>query len=801
VLATACVLTAPVSRAQDAPPGPQPDPAATAPTANAPAANAPTASAPAAGSPAPAAAAPVEPALSGGTISDIKVEGNQRIETATVLSYMLVQPGDPFSPERLDRSLKTLYATGLFSDVNLRRDGSTLIVRVTENPIINRVVFEGNRNVTDEQLRSVVTLRSRSVFTPALAQADRQRILDYYAKRGRFAATVEPKTIDLSQNRVDLVFEVHEGAETYISRIAFVGNHAFSEDRLREVINSRESRWWRFLSTSDSYDADRVAFDKELLRRFYLANGYADFEVSDVAAELAPDKSAFFVTFNLREGERYRIGKVSVNTTLPRLDTKSLMSSVELAPGDWYDGDAVERTVSALNTAVQQRGYPFVDVKPRISRDRAKHTVDLVFDIGEAPRVYVERIDINGNTRTKDKVIRREFRLAEGDAFNAELVRRSRQRLQDLGYFNSVQITSQPGSAPDRVILDTAIAEKATGELTIGGGYSSDAGALANVGLREKNLVGTGIDAGIDAVLAQLRSELDLSVTDPYFLDRNLVAGFDLFYVTNNNQDIAQYDERRAGGSLRLGYEFTDHLRQAWTYSLVQRDIYNVATGASLYVQDEAGQSLLSQIGTTLTLDYRDSTVDPHSGYVLRGGADFAGLGGDVHYVRTKMDGTYFVPLDQFTGDTDWGVAVSGGIGYLFTLGYSQKIIDNFFLGGDNLRGFQSGGAGPHAEDGGDSLGGTFIWTQSTELHFPLPISPDIGLSGRAFVDVGALTGVTTIPGGGPVTDYASPRVGAGVGVSWKTPFGLINIDVAEPVVKKPYDQTQLFRFGFGTRF
>lgn len=749
------------------------------------------------GAPASAPAAPLE----GGTISDVRVEGNQRIEAATVRSYMLLQAGDAFSAERLDRSLKTLYATGLFADVNLRREGSVLVVRVTENPIVNRIVFEGNHKLTDEQLRPALTLRSRSVFTPALAQADREHILDIYAKRGRFGATVEPKIIDLDQNRVDVVFEIHEGPETYISRIVFVGNHAFGEGRLREIVGSREARWWRILATTDSYDSDRINFDKELLRRFYLSNGYADFQVTNAAAELAPDKSAFFVTFTLSEGERYRVGKVSVNTTLPRLDPATMKPFVEVASGDWYDGDAVERSVEALDLATQQRGYPFVDVKPRVSRDRAKHIVDLVFDIGEAPRVYVERIDINGNTRTKDKVVRREFRLAEGDAFNAELVRRSRQRLQDLGYFNSVAITTQPGSAPDRVVLNTGIAEKATGELTIGGGYSSDAGALANVGLRERNLVGTGIDASINAVLAQLRSELNLSVTDPYFLDRNLVAGFDLFHVQNNNQNIAQYDERRTGGSIRLGYEFTEHLRQSWTYSIVQRDIYNVQDTASIYVKDEAGNSLLSQLGTTLTLDYRDSTVDPHSGYVVRAGADYAGIGGNVHYVRTKLDGTYFVPLDRFTGTPDWGISVAAGVGNLFSLGYQQKIIDNFFLGGDNLRGFESGGAGPHAEVGGDSLGGSFIWTQSTELHFPLPISPDIGLTGRAFVDIGNLTGVTTIPGAGPITNFSTPRIGAGVGVSWKTPFGLINIDIADPVLKQKYDQTQLFRFGFGTRF
>ncbi len=743
----------------------------------------------------------------GGTITAIKVEGNQRIEEGTIRSYMLVQPGDPFDPDRIDRSLKTLYATGLFQDVTLRRDGSVLVAKVQENPIVNRIAFEGNRKLNDEQLRGELQLRARAVFTPQLAQADRQRLLDLYAKRGRFAATVVPKIIRIDQNRVDVVFEINEGDTTLVSRIAMVGNRAFSENRLREVINSREQAFYRILSTSDQYDPEKINFDKELLRRFYLKNGYADFEVKDATAELSADRKAFFVTFTLSEGERYTVGQVSIDSKLRNLKGEELTPLLQIGTGDTYDGDIVERTTQAIQDAVQNRGYAFVDVKPRIARDRAKKTVDLVFDITEGPRVFVERIDISGNTRTKDKVIRREFRLAEGDAFNAATVRRSRQRLQDLGYFNGVTVTPSPGTAADRAILNTVVDEKATGELTLGGGFSTDAGALVNVGLRERNLVGTGIDASINGVLAQRRSQIDLSITDPYFLDRNLVAGFDLFSVRNNNQDIAAYNESRTGGALRLGYEFNEHLRQAWTYTLVSRNVFNVQDGASIYIQNQKGTSLLSQIGQTLSLDYRDSRTEPHEGFLIRLGTDLAGLGGTARYVRTKLDGTYYIPLERFTGDSDWGIALSAGGGYLAQLGRQEKIIDRFFLGGDNLRGFQSGGAGPHALGLGsnDSIGGRLIYTQSTELRFPLPISADLGLSGRAFVDVGSLSQVTKLGVVNGVdtrvVDSATPRVGTGVGVSWKTPFGLINIDIAQAVVKRQYDQTQVFRFGFGTRF
>ena len=464
------------------------------------------------------------PARTGSTIESIKVEGNERIETGTILSYILVQPGDPFDPDRLDRSLKTLYATGLFQDVRLNREGDTLVVHVVENPLVNRVAFEGNHKLSDDQLRPEMQLKPRAVFTPALAETDRQHILDLYARKGYYDARVDPQIIRLDQNRVDVVFKINDGPSTLIASIAFVGNHAFSEDRLSEVINSREERWWRFLSSADEYDPDRLAFDKELLRRFYLHQGYIDFEILDAKAELSPDRTGFFLTFTVSEGDRYRVGKVTINSQLRNLNGDVLRKDLQLDEGDWYDGDAVSRSADAMERDVRNRGYAFVDVKPRITRDVAKHTVDLAFDVGEGPRVYVERIDIVGNTRTEDKVIRREFRLAEGDAFNAEAVRRSRQRLQDLNYFNAVDIATSPGSAPDKAILTTTIDEKSTGELTLGGGYSTDAGALVDVGLSERNLVGTGINAGINGTLAQRRSSITASVTDPYFLDRNLVS-------------------------------------------------------------------------------------------------------------------------------------------------------------------------------------------------------------------------------------------------------------------------------------
>ena len=751
----------------------------------------------------PAARGPSVPA---GAISAVKVEGNQRIEASTIRSYMLLQAGDVFDQDRLDRSLRTLYATGLFQDVRLSRSGDTLLVNVIENPIVNRIAFEGNRRLNDDQLRTDLQLRPRAVFTPALADADRQRVLDMYAKKGNYDASVEPRIIRLDQNRVDVVFQINDGPSALVSRISVVGNKAFSESRLTEVVNSREQAWWRFLSSSDQYDPERLNFDKELLRRFYLKAGYADFQLLNATAELAPDRNSFFITFNVKEGERYKFGSVKINSQLRNLSGDDLTPVLQFREGDWYDGDLVGRSADKIEEAVHTRGYAFVDVKPRVVRDAEKRTVNLVFDIGEGPKVYIERIDIVGNARTKDKVVRREFRLAEGDASSAEALRRSRTRLADLGYFSNVDMTTQPGSAPDKAVVTASIVEKATGELTLGGGYSTDAGALVDIGLAERNLIGTGVNASINGVLAQKRTSINLSVTDPYFLDRNLVAGADVFLIQTNFLGTQAYDERRTGFALRTGYEFTENLRQVWSYSLVNRKVFNVFNGASAFVRNEAGTTLLSQASQVITLDHRDSRLYPHEGFMVELGADFAGLGGDVNFVRTTLSGAYYIPLESIFGDPEWGIKVAGTAGQLTFLGGRELIIDRFFLGGDNLRGFETGGAGPHDSATGDPLGGRFIWTQTTELRFPLPVSADLGLSGRAFVDVGGLTQASFRNAAKACTSCiieqsGAPRVGAGVGISWKTAFGLINIDLAPFVIKQPRDQTQIFRFGFGTRF
>jgi outer membrane protein insertion porin family len=743
---------------------------------------------------------PVAPAaFAPGAVRGIDVEGNQRIEADTIRSYMLLQPGDQFDADRLDRSLRTLFATGLFRDVRLTRQGDRIRVVVVENPVVNQVAFEGNSRVSDDVIRPEVTLRPRAVFTPQQATSDRQRILDLYARRGRFGAMVEPKVIELDQNRVDVVFEITEGPAALVSRISFVGNAAFSDSRLKDTIATREQAWYRLLSSSDIYDPERLAFDRELLRRYYLRAGYADVQVTGATAELSPDRSGFFLTYTIVEGPRYRIGRIDVTSNLRGIDPALLRRNVSLAEGDWYDGDAVERATEQM-TDLAGTAVPFVEVRPRITRNREARTVDVIFEINEGPRVFVERIDITGNTRTADRVIRREFRLAEGDPLNPAQVRRSRQRIRDLGYFTNVDVQASTGSRPDRAVLNTTVTERATGEISLGGGFSTDSGFLLDFGIRERNFLGSGVDARLQTLIAERRQQFDFSVTDPAFLERNLAAGFDLFYIERDLQEIASYSEQRVGGVIRAGYEFNERLRQSWSYSLVDRDVFDVRADASRFIKEQEGRTLLSQLGQTIAYDVRDSRIEPRSGYIIRLGTDFAGLGGDVNYIRLRTDTAGYIPLERLLGNPDYVLVLQASLGLLEPWGgKEERILDRFFLGGDNLRGFALAGVGPRDIPSGDPLGGRFIWTQSTELRFPLPLPSELGLVGRAFVDVGSLSNT---PETGPgVVDDSSPRVGVGVGVSWRTPIGLINIDVAQAVVKKDYDETQVIRFGFGTRF
>jgi len=753
---------------------------------------------------------------SGGTIAAINVTGNYRIETDTVTSYMVVQAGDPFDPERINESLKTLYATGLFSSVSITRDGNNLDVAVAENPTVDQVLFSGNKTISDKDAQAAIALKSRSVFTPAAAEADRRTLLDLYAKKGYYNATVEPNIIRLPDNRVNVVFQCSDGTQTLISRITFIGNAHFSQNTLRETVSTREYAWFRFLSSSDEYNPDRVEYDEYLLHKFYAHKGYADFNVISANAELSPDRKSFYLTYDIYEGPRYRVSSIKIVSGIRTLTDKQLRGLVPLSAGDWFDGDAVEEGVEALNKRALDLGYAFAQVNPEVTPDPVHKTLAIVLNVVDGPRVYIQRIDITGNTRTEDKVIRRELTVAEGDGYNQSKIDESTKNIKNLGYFKDEKITSSPGSSPQQVILNTAVTEQATGQFSLGGGYSTSLGALVNAGLSQNNFLGTGVDASINALLAQRGTQINVGVTDPYFLDRNLIAGVDLFRSVTDSYTAASqsysYSESDIGGDVRLGYRFNDNVRQNFTYTLSERDVYDIPTGSSIYILNEAGVSSLSQISQTLTFDYVDDDDAPTSGLNVNLTTDFAGLGGSAKYIRLSPDIAYYIPLERIFGSKAWVLKFSASGGDLIPVfGYHDKIVDRFFLGGDNLRGFADGGVGPTTvetpaeqaagySDGGQSVGGRVLWTQSTELHFPMPVSPDLGITGFAFVDVGSLYGASTIENQ-PITDSTAPRVGAGVGISWNTPFGLINLSLAQPVVKQRGDQVQQFRVSFGTRF
>ncbi len=729
----------------------------------------------------------------GPSVGNIVVEGTRRIEPNTVLSYLSVKVGDPFDPSLINRSLKTLFATGLFADVTLRREGDTLVVRVVENPIINRIAFEGNKRIDDDILRQEVQLRPRIVYTRTRVQGDVRRILDIYRRSGRFAAAVEPKVIQLEQNRVDLVFEVTEGPVTGIKKVSFIGNDYLSDSELQRVIQTKESAWYRFLSNADTYDPDKLTFDRELLRRAYLEAGFADFRVVSAVAELSEDRSDFFITFTVEEGERYIFGTMDVVSKIRDVDAEPLKPIIELEPGDWYNADDVDRAVERLTDAVADQGYAFVDVRPVVDRDRDSKTINITFEVQEGPRVYVERIDIRGNVRTLDKVIRREFRLVEGDAFSASKLRRSRQRISNLGFFSAVDVNNVPGSAPDKTVIQVDVAETSTGELTIGAGVSTSDGALGDIALRERNLLGKGQDLKLSFTLAQKRQNLDFSFTEPYFLDRDLRAGIDAFHTLRDNDDESSFKSRATGTGLRFGYSITDEWTQRLRYSLRRDEIRDVDTDAALSIQEEEGSRVTSSVGQDLRFDRLNSRIDPTDGYFAEISNDVAGFGGSVRYFKTVVRGAYYFPFtEEIVG------AITGQGGFITGINDDVSITDRFFLGGDNLRGFKDSGAGPRDKTSDDALGGNNLVAGTAEVVFPLGLPSEFGISGAVFTDAGSLW---TVDNNTNTEDEATLRWSAGAGLAWKSPFGPVRVDVAKAILKEDFDEEEAVRFRFGTRF
>lgn len=739
-------------------------------------------------------------------VARIQVEGNQRVEAETVRSYMTIREGQQATAKDIDTSLKTLFATGLFADVSIRQSGRDLIVTVVENPIINRVAFEGNYRIDDDDLSAETELKPRVVFTRARVQSDLQRIIELYRRKGNFAAAIEPKIIQLPQNRVDLAYEISEGPETGVSSIKFVGNKAFSDSELRGEIATAESAWWKFLSTNDNYDPDRLTFDRELLRRFYLINGYADFRVLSSVAEMAPDGSEFFITFTVEEGELYTFGEIDVQTELARLDTDELRKLVPIEAGDQYDASKIDDAVDALTFAAGTEGYAFSDVRPRVRRDREERKINITFRIDEGPRVYVERININGNVRTLDRVIRRELRLAEGDAFNRVLLTRSRDRIRSLGLFARVEVTEEPGSQEDMTVINVDVEETSTGELSIGAGFSSDTGIIGDLAIIERNLLGKGQFLRLRLSLSGDRQQIDLRFTEPYFMGRNLSAGIDLFGTESDFQDESGFDFQQTGIGFRFGFPMSEFSSLQLRTSYVREEIKNVASNASLSVRSAEGTADSHLLGYTYSLDQRNDPEKPTRGYTFFFEQDVGTPLGDTTFLETEFGAaTYYGFNDDFIA------SLRVDAGYVFGYnGDDVRLNNRFFKGGSSFRGFEPSGVGPRDTVTDDALGANAFAIGSAQLTVPLFLPEELGITGALFSDFGVVglndeeDRIFLINGAfvrSEIQDSLAFRASGGFSLFWESPFGPVRVDLAEAFLKEDYDKEQFFRFSAGTSF
>lgn len=735
-------------------------------------------------------------ALADFAFNSIAISGNQRIETATIESYLGITPGQNVSDADLSKALKKLYDTGFFADVRLQpqADSQTLAVQVIENPSINRLAFEGNDAISNEDLEKEVTLKPRSVYTRTAVQSDVKRLLDVYSRSGFYSVQVVPKVIQQAQNRVDLVFEIEEGVKAPIRNITFLGNKVFPTSTLESVIRSEESRFYRFLTDDDKYDPDRLEYDKELLRRFYRSEGFADFKVQSAFAELSADRDAFYLTFTVDEGPRYRFGDIDVESTLPETQ-EALREHLVTRSGDYYNANDVESSIDEIIEALGDKGFAFVEVDPVLERDEAKQIIHLTYSISQGPRVYVERIDITGNVSTLDEVIRREMRFVERDAYSSSKLRRSEQRLRNLGYFKNVTVNTEKGSTPDKVVISVNVEEQSTGEISLGAGFSTVDGPLADIGIRERNLLGRGQDLRFRVMAAAERQQFDIGFTEPYLFNRELMGGFDLYKTRQDYSNESSFDREAIGGKLRVGYALSERAQHQVYYAYEESEITNVDNNASRFIRDQIGKNTTSIIGQTLVYDDRDNRFTPTEGYMVKGIQEVAGLGGDDRFLRHELQSEFYHSLYD---DVVFGLA--GAFGYVHALEDDIRINQRFFVGGRVLRGFDNSGIGPRDSTTQDALGGNMYYIGSAEVRFPLGLPDDLGISGALFTDIGSLWD-SDDTGPEVVGNEHKLRMASGFGVAWASPFGPIRVDFSVPVIKEDYDVTETIRLNFGTRF
>ncbi len=732
--------------------------------------------------------------LSAAPLKGIRIIGNKRIESETVHSYIPIKVGEEFASEKMNETLKALFATGYFADVKVDHEGDTLVIHVEENPIINRIAYEGNDKLKDDVIQQEIKLRAREVLTHSRIQEAQQRLLEIYRRMGRFGAKVEPKIIKLPESRVDLVFEINEGGVTYIRKITFVGNKHFPAKKLEEQLNSKRTRWYRFFAVDDVYDPDRFIADQQALRKFYYDNGYPDFRIVTSHAELSPDQKDFFLTFHVEEGERYEIGKIDITSKLPNVNTDELKKSLTFAEGDMFSGREFERSILVMSNMIGMQGYAFVAIEPIVKKHPETKKADVTFEIKEGPRVYIEKIVFVGNDRTRDHVLRREMELHEGDAYNSEKLKMSERRLKDLGYFKTVTVDTEPGAAHDQARVIVKVEEQRTGEIGLAGGFSTLDGPLASVKLTERNFMGTGRTLFSDLSVAKKRQDFNVGVIEPYFLGRNMVGNMSVFGMRSGRS--ALYEQKAIGTNLGVGYRLSTFWSQSFNYKISHEKISHSRVAVSPYVSEQMGTSLTSAVTHSIAYDRRDSVRNPTTGYVANMSNTYAGLGGNVEYLRNSVGAGWFHPLmDEVV------LNVNGEVGAMTKLRRKIRLADRFSLGLESFRGFEYGGLGPRDAATGDSLNGTRFWTSTTQVVFPLGLPTEFGIKGAVFTDLGSVWRVGESIPGTTVLDSNRMRASVGCGISWDSPFGPISIDYARAVKREKYDRTQSVIFGFSSRF
>ncbi len=793
-------------------------------------------------------------------VNSIVVEGNRRVEASTVRSYFKPGPSGRLEAQNIDDAYKALYATGLFEDVHISQSGGRILVTLVENPVINKIAFEGNRKVKEDQLKLEIQSKERGTLSRATVQSDVQRLIDVYRRGGRFDVRIDPKIIELPNSRVNLVFEITEGDKTVVKTISFVGNHAYSGYRLKDEIKTVETGLLAFLQTTNIYDPDRLEADRELLRRFYLKHGYIDVRIVSAVGEYDPSQQGFVITFTIDEGEQYRIGTVDVRSKVPALNPGLLQPRLRMSTGDVYNAEAIEKSVEDMTIEASRQGFAFATVRPGADRNAQARTINLVFTAEEGQRTYIERINIRGNTKTRDYVVRREFDVAEGDAYNRALINRAERRLKNLNYFKTVKITTEPGSAPDRVVLDVDVEDQSTGEVSLSGGYSTSDGALAEASIGERNLFGLGLAAKVGVTYGQYSKGANFSFVEPYLLGYRLALGLDLYAKEQLPTSFISYQTDTLGAGLRLGVALREDLSLQLRYSIYQQKIVlpsyldncnninpdyvntfptpnplpstppfsGTGLNQNCYVDGEAslpvkvelanGASLTSLVGYSLAYNTVDDNRNPTSGIAAAFNQDLAGAGGDVRFLRETADfRRYFEVVSDIVGVlhlqagtiTGWG---NGSVDYGQIGATGVRMLDNFQMGPNLVHGFAPAGIGPRDLTIGttnDALGGTHYWGASVEMQSPLPYIPkELGLKVAAYVDAGSLwdyTGPTASPLTGetmiPSSNNMFINTAAGVGLIWASPFGPLRFDLAYPITKRSFDKTQIFRFGGGASF